>query len=172
MDVRERYRTNMGKQNVFDFLFCGWNWSRITQEIMWTIDFVPVVNAFTEYNTKDISLLMPYLNVNENTVIPIGDLFRLKEMVLNQPITIGASGSIFGILLVFAMLFPNARMMLLFFPVPIRAPYFVAFYVLVELFLGVNNFSGDSVAHFAHLGGMVFGLILILFWKKKGKLYN
>lgn len=162
-----------GTKRFLIFYFVAGIGAGITQEIMWTIDFVPVVNAFTEYaNTKDISLLMPYLNVNENTVIPIGDLFRLKEMVLNQPITIGASGSIFGILLAFAMLFPNARMMLLFFPVPIRAPYFVAFYALVELFLGVNNFSGDSVAHFAHLGGMVFGLILILFWKKKGKLYN
>jgi len=57
--------------------------------------------------------------------------------------------------------------MLIFFPVPIKARLFVLLYGVLELFLGVANFSGDNVAHFAHLGGMLFGVILIFFWKKR-----
>ena len=75
---------------------------------------------------------------------------------LNYLITIGASGSVFGILLAFAMLFPNVPLYLMFIPIPIKAKYFVIFYGLAELFMGVANNGGDSVAHFAHLGGFPF----------------
>ena len=86
---------------------------------------------------------------------------------LNYLITIGASGSVFGILLAFAMLFPNVPLYLMFIPIPIKAKYFVIFYGLAELFMGVANNGGDSVAHFAHLGGMLFGYFLVRYWKKK-----
>ena len=85
---------------------------------------------------------------------------------LNYLITIGASGSVFGILLAFAMLFPNVPLYLMFIPIPIKAKYFVIFYGLAELLMGVANYGGDSVAHFAHLGGMVFGYFLVRYWKK------
>ena len=81
--------------------------------------------------------------------------------------TIAASGSVFGILLAFGMLFLNAEWFLLFIPIPIKAKYFVIGYGIIELFLGVSNFSGDNIAHFAHLGGMIFGFILIKIWKKQ-----
>lgn len=84
-------------------------------------------------------------------------------------VTIGASGAVFGILLAFGMLFPNAPLYLMFIPIPIKAKYFVIGYGLIELFLGVSNFSNDNVAHFAHLGGMLFGFFLILYWKKKNR---
>ena len=93
-------------------------------------------------------------------------------MFMNLPTTVGASGSVFGLLLAFGWLFPEARLMMLFFPVPIKARIFVLIYGVIELFLGVANFSGDNVAHFAHLGGMLFGLIMILLWKKKNTLFN
>lgn len=86
---------------------------------------------------------------------------------LNNLITIGASGSVFGILLAFAMLFPNVPLYLMFIPIPIKAKYFVIFYGIAELYLGMANYSGDSVAHFAHLGGMIFAFILVKYWKKK-----
>lgn len=86
---------------------------------------------------------------------------------LNYLVTVGASGSVFGILLAFAMLFPNVPLYLMFIPIPIKAKYFVVFYGLAELFMGVANYSGDSVAHFAHLGGMFFGYFLVRYWKKK-----
>lgn len=83
--------------------------------------------------------------------------------------TIGASGAVFGILLAFGMLFPNTQLMLLFPPIPIKAKYFVIGYGVIELFAGVANRSGDNVAHFAHLGGMLFGFFLIRYWNKNTK---
>lgn len=88
---------------------------------------------------------------------------------LMNSVTIGASGAVFGILLAFGMLFPNAELFLIPFPFPIKAKWFVLGYGLIELFFGVSNFSGDNVAHFAHLGGMIFGIFVILYWKKKDK---
>ncbi|MDR1746525.1 MAG: rhomboid family intramembrane serine protease [Tannerella sp.] len=88
---------------------------------------------------------------------------------INQLITIGASGAVFGILLAFGMLFPNAPLFLMFIPIPIKAKYMVIGYGLIELFMGVVNFSGDNVAHFAHLGGMLFGFFMIIYWKKKDR---
>ena len=82
--------------------------------------------------------------------------------------TIGASGAVFGILLAFGMLFPDLQLMLMFPPIPIKAKYFVMIYGAIELFMGVSNFQGDNVAHWAHLGGMIFGFFMILHWRKKG----
>ena len=141
--------------------------------MVWHIDLSKAAEAFNMYaSTKDIDLLRPYLtNLTEHTYIPIDRLMELKEKILSSAVTVGASGALFGILLAFAMIFPQARMMLLFIPYPIRAPYFVAIYAVIELFCGVAQ-TADGVAHFAHLGGMLFGLILILIWKKSGKFYN
>ena len=83
--------------------------------------------------------------------------------------TIGASGAVFGILFAFGWLYPDVPMYILFIPIPIRARVFVIIYALIELFAGlgsVTGFSADNVAHFAHLGGMLFGWLLILYWKK------
>ncbi len=98
----------------------------------------------------------------------VGFMMQELPIFLNRAfLTVGASGAVFGILLAFGMLFPNANLFLMFIPVPIKAKYFVIGYGLIELFMGVSNFSGDNVAHFAHLGGMIFGFILIKYWKKK-----
>lgn len=84
--------------------------------------------------------------------------------------TIGASGAVFGILFAFGWLYPDVPMFLLFIPVPIRARIFVIIYAVVELFAGLGSVAGltaDHVAHFAHLGGFLFGWLLILYWKKR-----
>lgn len=78
----------------------------------------------------------------------------------------GASGSVFGVLAAFAMLFPNVELMLIFFPVPIKAKYFVLIYAAIEFFAGIRNAPGDNVAHFAHLGGALFGFILVKIWNR------
>lgn len=85
-------------------------------------------------------------------------------------VTIGASGAVFGILFAFGWLFPEVKMFLLFVPIPIPSRWFVAGYAIFELFAGIHQTAGDNVAHFAHLGGMLFGWLLILFWKNKSKL--
>jgi membrane associated rhomboid family serine protease len=78
--------------------------------------------------------------------------------------TIGASGGLFGLLLAFAMLFPNRQIMLLIPPIPMKAKVFVAVYGAIELFLGVTG-TQQGVAHFAHLGGMLGGFLMIQFWR-------
>lgn len=93
-----------------------------------------------------------------------------REDYLNGHTVVGASGAVYGILLAFGMMFPNS-IIYLYFAIPIKAKWFVIGFGLIELVSGISNRPGDNVAHFAHLGGMIFGLILILFWKKKGKLY-
>lgn len=83
---------------------------------------------------------------------------------------IGASGSIFGLLLGYAVLFPNAKLIMLIIPYPVKAKYAIPVLMLVELFLGVQNFSFDNIAHFAHLGGALFGFILVKLWSRKPNL--
>ncbi len=106
--------------------------------------------------------LSHYANVNTGmAIIPMAEY-------LNMLTTVGASGAIYGILLAFGMLFPNSRMFVFPLPFPIKTKYFVIGYAVLELLLGVGA-SGDGVAHFAHLGGMAFGLALILYWKKNNR---
>ncbi|MDE6291593.1 MAG: rhomboid family intramembrane serine protease, partial [Muribaculaceae bacterium] len=86
-------------------------------------------------------------------------------------VTIGASGAIYGILLGFAFTFPDMPLYFFFIPVPIKAKYMVIGYGVIEFFLGVSG-SASTVAHFAHLGGMLFGILMLLYWKKKGTLHR
>lgn len=79
--------------------------------------------------------------------------------------TVGASGAVFGVLFAFGYLYPNLELMLLFPPIPIKAKWFVLFYGLFELYSGVRNTAGDNVAHFAHLGGMLFAFLLLRLWR-------
>lgn len=85
--------------------------------------------------------------------------------LINTPM-LGASGAITGVVLAFGMKFPNAELMLIFFPVPIKAKYLIPIILGIDLFLGISQFSWDNVAHFAHLGGALFGFLLILYWQK------
>ncbi len=92
----------------------------------------------------------------------------LLQRKLNVP-TVGASGAVFGLLLAFGMLFPNTELFLMFIPIPVKAKYFVIFYGAIELYQGIANNPTDNVAHFAHLGGMLFGFILIKIWNKTNR---
>jgi membrane associated rhomboid family serine protease len=90
------------------------------------------------------------------------------NLLINIPV-IGASGAVYGVLLAFGMMFPNTEIMMLMFPVPIKAKYLVFIMGGMELLLGINNSAGDNVAHFAHLGGMLFGFILVKYWNKTNR---
>ena len=84
--------------------------------------------------------------------------------------TLGASGAIYGVLIGYAMCYPDSRLTLLFPPVTLTAKWFVIIFAGIELFTGISGFQ-DGVAHFAHLGGMLFGWLLIRWWRKKGEFY-
>lgn len=92
------------------------------------------------------------------------DTMKSLQILLNTP-TVGASGAIFGVLLAFGVLFPNTQLMLLIPPIPIRAKYLVMGYGAIELYLALTQ-PGSNIAHAAHLGGMLFGYLLIRYWRK------
>ena len=140
------------KRFLFYYLITGVG-AGLVQELFWTIEFHSAIAQINSDISSDV-LNAPALILNKNAF-------------LNALITIGASGSVFGLLLAFGWLFPQVSLYLLFIPIPIKARVFVLIYGVAELFLGVAQFSGDNIAHFAHLGGMLFGAILILIWKKK-----
>lgn len=138
-----------GPKRFLIFYFVTGIGAGLVQELVWFYSLHDVV-----LSSQDM------INVN-------GVQLMAKTDFLNLFITVGASGAVFGILLAFGMLFPNVPLYLMFIPVPIKAKWFVIGYGLIELFLGVSNFGGDNVAHFAHLGGMIFGFFMIRYWKKK-----
>lgn len=94
----------------------------------------------------------------------------LQGPMLNVP-TLGASGAIYGIQIGYAMLYPNDIWTLVFPPVSMKAKWFVLIFIAIELFTGITG-TMDGVAHFAHLGGALFGFLLMLYWKKTGKVYK
>lgn len=98
------------------------------------------------------------------------ELLQLIGVIPAYQSVIGASGAVYGLLLAFAMLFPNMEMYIIPIPVPIKAKWMVMGYVAIELVEGI--FSVGNVAHFAHLGGMIFGFLLIRYWRKHGDRYG
>jgi len=124
---------------------------------------------FCQYQIINISNQIPDLvNIaiegKYNPSIPLSK--KLTQLIITP--TVGASGAVFGLLLAFGMLFPNT-LIYLYFAIPIKAKYFVAAYGIIELWLGIQNSASDNVAHFAHLGGMLFGYFLIKYWRKNSQ---
>ena len=97
--------------------------------------------------------------------VMVGSTRMPMDVFLNRWSTVGASGAVYGILLAFGMTFPEERLFVFPLPVPIRAKFFVMGYAVIELLSGLGN-QGDGVAHFAHLGGMIFGFLLIMYWRR------
>lgn len=123
-----------------------------------------LIQEVVQYIYYDAQLSMYQgVNLGAGVIVPMAQY-------LNMWITVGASGAIYGILLAFAMTFPNERLFVMPIPFPIKAKYFVLIFGVIELLSGIGNHAGDNVAHFAHLGGMLFGLVLILYWRKKGNI--
>lgn len=134
------------KRFLFYYIICGVG-AGLVQEIVQLIQYQVELASYTSVNLG-------------NTIIPMSEYLNLMT-------TVGASGCVYGILLAFGMLLPNQSIFIFPLPVPIKAKYFVIGYAIIELYLGMANHPGDNVAHFAHLGGMIFGFILIKYWKRK-----
>lgn len=96
----------------------------------------------------------------------------VQHLTGNFSLMVGASGAIYGILMGYAMLYPDSMLTLLFPPVSMKAKWFVLIFAGIELLLGLSNNPADNVAHFAHLGGLVFAFLLLMFWKKRHRLYG
>lgn len=151
----------------------------LIQTLVVYIELRPFIELVNDYlnNKIDINVLMQseYFRYREfsqfySELGPREAVSQYRDFYLNQIVTIGASGAVFGILLAFGMLFPNTQLFLLFPPIPIKAKYLVIGYGVFELFMGVSQ-QGSNVAHFAHLGGMLFGFILIKYWQKNTRTF-
>ncbi|MBD5197233.1 MAG: rhomboid family intramembrane serine protease [Muribaculaceae bacterium] len=149
------------------YIICGIG-AALVQECVWMLtwkhDYISAIaraNGMTYDHMKEI--------VEQAVAAGDGRFLRGMAEMRNSMLTVGASGAVFGVLLGFAFVFPNIPMYLFFIPIPIKAKYMVAGYAVLEFFFGVGRVA-DSVAHFAHLGGMIFGLAMLLYWRKKGTL--
>ena len=124
-----------------------------------------IMSLQTQISTTDLNrLLNEGKNILENNQNYINPIMSKLNLLIYTP-TVGASGAVFGVLLAFGMLFPNA-LLYIYLAIPIKAKYFVILYGLLELYAGISNNPADNVAHFAHLGGMLFGFILLKYWQK------
>ena len=103
--------------------------------------------------------------------IAFAEMPGLVEATVNRVPTVGASGAIYGLLLAYGMMFPNNVLQFIFPPIALKAKWMVIIFGAIELLSGLSG-TNSGVAHFAHLGGMIFGLIMILYWKKKNRLYS
>lgn len=136
------------KRFLFYYIACGVG-AGLIQEVVQFIEYEMTLSA---YNSVNIG----------TDIIPM-------DQYLNLMRTVGASGAVYAILLAFGMTYPNQSLFIFPLPFPIKAKFFVAGYALIELYSGFANNPNDNVAHFAHLGGMLFGLLFILYWKKKDR---
>ncbi|MGL5682296.1 MAG: rhomboid family intramembrane serine protease [Marinifilaceae bacterium] len=157
----------------------GWIELRNVVESFYAFENTPTPDLLAEFIRKHLpnasnqvhTLLDQWINNPDSPqLIMQGKALYLQivQMLINVPM-IGASGAVFGILLAFGMLFPNTELYMMFIPIPIKAKYFVFGYGFIELVMGLKNNPGDNIAHFAHLGGMLFGYLLLLYWKKRTK---
>lgn len=156
-----------GSRRYLMFYFvCGIG-AAVVQELVWTAtwmhDFSGALTRMTGQTRGNVALMVEQQLAAGNT-----EMLSLVATFKNSMVTIGASGAVFGIIMGFAFVFPDRPLYLFFIPVPIKAKYMMIGYGVIEFFLGVAG--ADMVAHFAHLGGMLFGLGVLLYWKKKGML--
>lgn len=158
-----------GSKRFFVFyMICGIG-AGLVQEFVWELTWRhEYISGIAGLN----GLTYDHMSQIVNDAMANGDKQFLSaiDAFKNSMITVGASGAIFGLLLGFAMTFPDMPLYLFFIPVPIKAKYMVIGYAVIEFFLGIGG--GGTIAHFAHLGGMLFGLILLLYWKHKGTLHG
>lgn len=148
---------------IFYYLTCGIG-AALVQELVWALT----------WESTWTSLLANFNGVDTVTMRAAIDdaIARGHELpFLNQMTTVGASGAIFGVLLAFAMIYPNLPTYIMFIPIPVKAKWMVLGYGVIELLLAFSQ-PGSTIAHFAHLGGMIFGFLLIIYWKRRGEIHR
>lgn len=161
---------HQGFEHIFFNLFAVWMFGRILEQVWGSQRFLIyyLVCGIGAGLCQELVQYADYMvNLAEFDGVRMGGLAVPMADYLNMLNTVGASGAVYGILLAFGMLFPNQEMFIFPLPLPIKAKYFVLGYAGIELVLGLT--SHDGVAHFAHLGGMLFGFLLIMYWRKKNR---
>lgn len=146
------------------YVLCGMG-AGLVQEVTQYLEFVPYMSDMAQLSTYAPEAIVPINGVSHTA----GQWLAMYERVISVP-TVGASGAVYAILMAFGMLFPNQEIFIFPLPMPIKAKWLIIGYFVIELGMGIM--SNDGVAHFAHLGGMIFGFLLILYWRKRGNRYG
>lgn len=147
------------------YLVCGLG-AALVQEIVWALTFDHTLIALLAEQNH-----MSTFAIRQGLAMDPAHALELSNQYADSMLTIGASGAVFGLLLGFGCVFPNVPMYLFFIPVPIKAKYLVAGYAVIEFVFGITN-TMSMVAHFAHLGGMLFALPMIIYWYKNHTLHG
>lgn len=157
-----------GLTHIFFNMFAVWMFGRIMETTMGSRRFLfyYLTCGLGAGVAQELVQYIFYIGqgLDEYSQVNTGVSMMAMSEYLNRWTTVGASGCVYGVLLSFGMTYPNERMFIIPFPFPIKAKYFVAGYAVIELFSALGN-PGDGVAHFAHLGGMVIGFILLMMWR-------
>ena len=174
-----------GKKFLFFYFSCGIGAALLQSGVNY-YEFHSLINQLTDMkiSTSDLHTMLN-ANMSDGTsfrgdllveqISPLLEQYKFdsssfsilfKAACENQSYMVGASGALYGILVAFAMLFPNVQLMLLFPPIPIKAKFFVPLLILFDLFFGFTSYSVGPIAHFAHIGGAVTGFLMMWYWKK------
>ena len=149
------------KRYLFYYITCGLG-AALVQELVWQFTWQGILaSSVAGPASSSVTDIINAVNSGHAD-------FTMNEFY-NSLLTVGASGAVFGLLLAFAMIFPNIPLYIFFIPIPIKAKWVVLGYGILELFFGITGAMGD-VAHYAHLGGMLAGILLILYWRHNGTL--
>lgn len=147
-----------GRQKfLFFYISCGLG-AALLQMLVY---YSQIQNLYQVIELNNLSLSEPQLILNFMSERDYSNAITAFNSVM-----VGASGAIYGVLVAFAFSFPNSKLMLLFLPFPIKAKFFVPLLILIDLFFGISSFSVGPIAHFAHVGGAIIGLIMVLYWRK------
>ena len=159
------------KKFIFFYMSAGLG-AVLLQTIIYHIDIISVNQILSEYGLSrgEIDLFYETGRLNTSLIQTIGEDKLFSGIQSFKALMVGASGALYGILVAFAMLFPNVQLMLLFPPIPVKAKYLVPILILFDLFFGFTSYSVGPIAHFAHVGGAITGFVMMWYWKKNN--YN
>ncbi len=146
------------------YVLCGMG-AGLVQEVTQYFEFIPYMADMAQLSAYAPETIVPINGVTHTA----GQWLAMYERVISVP-TVGASGAVYAILMAFGMLFPNQEIFIFPLPMPIKAKWLIIGYFVIELGMGIMG--NDGIAHFAHLGGMIFGFLLILYWRKRGNRYG
>ena len=157
-----------GKQKfVFFYLSAGFG-AVLIQTIVYHYDVMSVTQILIDngLTNSDVDTFYKTGRLNTSIIQSVGEDRLYSGIQSFKAVMVGASGALYGILVAFAMLFPNVQLMLLFPPIPIKAKFFVPLLILFDLFFGFTSYSVGPIAHFAHIGGAITGFLMMWYWKK------
>jgi membrane associated rhomboid family serine protease len=157
-----------GKQKfIFYYLSAGLG-AVLIQTLVYHYDVIAVSQILLENGlTKlDVNSFYETGRLNNSIIQSVGEERLYSSIQSFRAVMVGASGALYGILVGFAMLFPNVQLMLLFPPIPIKAKFLVPLLILFDLFFGFTSYSVGPIAHFAHIGGAITGFVMMWYWKK------